>query len=119
MQLEQFIKKEPTTVISHTCYRLCILVSGSLIIDIFNCFTLIMVSCLHLGQNSGKFSSTVSSRILRRVLFPQTGHKIHSHLSTVPPLYLLFLLTTILLMPSNIKMLCVCMRASRRYKQRA
>ena len=30
------------------------------------------------GQYSGKFNSTVSSRILSWVLFPQTGHSIHS-----------------------------------------
>lgn len=85
---------------------------GSLITDIFSCFTLIIVSCLHLGQNSGKFSSTVSPSILTRVLLPQTGHNIHSYLHTLPSLYLIFLLTTIILMPANIKLLCVCMRAS-------
>ena len=31
--------------------------------------TVIMVSCLHFGQNRGKFSSIVSSRIFNRVLF--------------------------------------------------
>lgn len=93
-------------------YRLCVLASGSLITDIFSCFTLIIVSCLHLGQNSGKFSSTVSSRILTRVLLPQNGHNIHSYLHTLPSLYLIFLLTTIILMPANIKLLSVCTRAS-------
>lgn len=83
-------------------YRLCILVSGSLIIDIFSCFTLIIVSCLYLGQNSGKFSSTVSSRILTRVLLQQTGHNIHSYLHTVPSLYPMFLLTTIILIPATL-----------------
>lgn len=58
-------------------YRLCVLVSGSLITDVFNCRTLIKVSCLHFGQNKGKFSSTVSSRIFNRILFLQTGHNIH------------------------------------------
>ena len=41
-------------------------------------FTVISISCLHFGQNSGKFFSTVSERILIRVLFLQTGHNIHS-----------------------------------------
>ena len=86
--------------------------SGSLITDIFSCFTLIIVSCSHLGQNSGKFSSTVSPRILTRVLLPQTGHNIHSYLHTLPSLYLMFLLTPIILMPANIKLLSVCRRAS-------
>jgi hypothetical protein len=80
-------------VISLTCYRLCVLASGSLITDILSCFTLIMVSCLHLGQNSGKFSSTVSTPILTFVLLPQTGHNIHSYLHTRPSPYLMFLLT--------------------------
>lgn len=71
-----------------TCYRLCVLASGSLITDIFSCFTLISVSCLHLGQNSGKFSSTVSPRILTRVLFPQIGHNSHSYLHIVLSLLL-------------------------------
>ena len=58
-------------------YRLCVFASGSLIIDIFNFRIVIIVSCLHFGQNSGKFSSNVSSRILRWVLLSQTGHNIH------------------------------------------
>jgi hypothetical protein len=95
MLLEQFTKKEPTTVISLTCYRLCVLASGSLVTDIFNCFTLIIVSCLHLGQKSGKFSSTVSSRTLTLVLLPQTGHNIHSYLRTLPPLRRFLLLCLI------------------------
>lgn len=89
-------------MISLTCYRLCVLASGSLITDIFSCFTLIIVSCLHLGQNRGKFSSTVSELILIRVLFPQTGHNIHSYLHTLPSPYFMLLLTTIILLPSNI-----------------
>lgn len=60
------------------CYRLCVCASGSLITMVFNSFTLIRVSCLHFGQNRGKFSSTVSMRILIRVLLLQTGHKTHS-----------------------------------------
>ena len=58
------------------CYRLCVYASGSLITDVFSCFTLISVSCLHFGQNSGKFFSSVSSRIRVRVLFPHMGHNI-------------------------------------------
>ena len=58
-------------------YRLCVFASGSLIIDVFSCRTAIRVSCLHFGQNSGKFSSTVSSRTRSRVLLSQTGHNIH------------------------------------------
>ena len=102
-----------------TCYRLCVLASGSLITDIFSCFTLIIVSCLHLGQNSGKFSSTVSSRILTRVLLPQTGHNIHSYVDTLLSLYLNFLLTTIILMPANIKLLCVYRPSLRIYTQQS
>lgn len=71
------IKKEPITMCDFTGYRLCVLASGSLITNIFNCLTLIRVSCLHFGQNRGKFSSIVSSRIFNRVLLPQTGHIIH------------------------------------------
>ena len=100
-------KKEPVTVNNLTCYRLCVLASGSLITDIFSCFTLIIVSCLHLGQNSGKFSSTVSLSILTRVLLPQTGHNIHSYLYILPFLYLMFLLNSIIFMPANIKLFCV------------
>lgn len=59
-------------------YRLCVLASGSWMMDRFSCLTAIKVSCLHLGQYSGKFSRTVSSRIFNRVLLPQKGHKIHS-----------------------------------------
>lgn len=39
--------------------------------------TLISVSCLHFGQNNGKFSSIVSPRIFTRVLLPHTGHNNH------------------------------------------
>lgn len=39
---------------------------------------MIRFSCLHFGQNSGKFLSSVSLRTLFRVLFPQIGHLIHS-----------------------------------------
>ena len=60
------------------CYRLCVLASGSLIMDIFSCRTVTNVSRLHFGQYSGKFSRTVSSLNLIRVLFPHNGHKAHS-----------------------------------------
>ena len=63
------------------CYRLCVCASGSLITVIFKSFTLTRVSCLHLGQNKGKFFNSVSSRILLRVLLPQTGQTIHLLLS--------------------------------------
>ena len=38
----------------------------------------VVISCLHLGQYSGYFSKTVSSLILLRVLFLQTGQSSHS-----------------------------------------
>ena len=68
---------EPITAFWSACYRLCVCASGSWITDILMCFTLISVSCLHFGQNNGKFSSTVSSRNLIRVLLLQTGHSSH------------------------------------------
>ena len=74
------------------CYRLCVLASGSLII-IFPCFILIRVSCLHFGQNNGKFINSVSSRILIRVLLLQIGHNTHNWFSfkkTHLPYYKLF-----------------------------
>lgn len=46
-----------------TGYRLCVYASGSLITVVFCCSILIIVSCLHFGQNNGKFLSTVSLRI--------------------------------------------------------
>ena len=67
-------------------YRLCVFASGSLITDKLNCRIAIIVSCLHFGQYSGKFSSTVSSRIFNRVLFAQVGHNTHSTLSIPSPL---------------------------------
>jgi len=39
---------------------------------------LISISRLHLGQNSGKFLSSMSKRILMRVLLLQEGHNNHS-----------------------------------------
>ena len=46
-------------------------------------------SRLHLGQKSGKLCSTVSSRILTRVLLWQIGHKSHWLLlfTVVPPVH--------------------------------
>lgn len=43
---------------------------------IFLLTTLMRVSCLHLGQNSGKLINTVSEHIFVRVLPWHTGHKI-------------------------------------------
>lgn len=60
------------------CYRLCVLVSGSCTMNRVSCQTALKVSCLHWGQNNGKFSRTVSLRILNHVLLPQKGRKIHS-----------------------------------------
>ena len=50
----------------------------SLITDVIYSFTLMIVSRLHLGQNSGEFSSTVSGRSFILVLPLQTGHKRNS-----------------------------------------
>lgn len=47
------------------------------IVSTFKSFALISVSCLHFGQNRGKFSSIVSGRIFVRVLFPQIGQSTH------------------------------------------
>ena len=58
-------------------YRLYVFAFGSLMTVILNCLTLISVSFLHFGQNSGNFSSTVSSLIFTRVLFLHTGHNNH------------------------------------------
>lgn len=78
-QIIEDIKTEPITYeVFPQCYRLCVLASGSCTMDRFSCRTAIKVSCLHLGQNNGKFSRMVSLRILNRVLLPQTGHNTHS-----------------------------------------
>ena len=74
---------EPITAFLSACYRLCVCASGSLITDILSCFTLISVSCLHFGQNNGKFLSSVSSCNLIRVLLLQTGHSSHSIFKTL------------------------------------
>ena len=93
-QIIENIKTEPITYeVFPQCYRLCVLASGSWIIDRFSCLTAIKVSCLHFGQYSGKFSRTVSSRIFNRVLLPQKGHKIHCSF------LMIFLLSKILRWP--------------------
>ena len=58
-------------------HRLCVLASGTSAVVIFSCFAFINVCLWHLGQNSGKFFSSVSSRICTLVLLPQTGHSIN------------------------------------------
>ena len=81
-------KKEPTTMILILIsYWLCVSASGSVITDKFSFRILINVSCLHLGQNNGKFSRIVSSLILVRVLLLQTGHNIHFLFSIAPSPY--------------------------------
>ena len=42
---------------------------------------------LHFGQNSRKFSKTVSLRICVRVFPPQAGHRIHRAASILRPPY--------------------------------
>ena len=69
---------EPTTTFSSACYRLCVYASSSLIMVILNWFTLIRLSALHFGQNSGKLRSSVSLFTLILVLLLHTGHNIHS-----------------------------------------
>ena len=67
------IKADNPLIIIRNC-RLCVYASGSLLrIVICNCLTEISVSCLHFGQNNGKFSRTESFRIFTRVLLQQTG----------------------------------------------
>lgn len=58
-----------------TNYRLCVSASGSLIIVIFSFCTFTMLVCLHFGQKSGKFLSSVSLLTIILVLFLHTGHK--------------------------------------------
>ena len=87
-------RKEPIIRVPAGCglsaLRLCVC---SLITVILNCFTWIKVSCLHFGQNSGKFLSSVSFRIFNLVLFPQTGHNIQFSLSIFYYSPLILLLT--------------------------
>lgn len=70
-------------------YRLCVLASGTSAFVIFSCFAFINVCLWHLGQNSGKFFSSVSSRICTLVLLPQTGHSMNFSfaLGIFPPTY--------------------------------
>ena len=76
------VKSSPAGELSYytrlTGYRLCVYASGSVITVVLNCFTLIIISRLHFGQYSGKFSSTVLSQILILVLLLQLGHNSHS-----------------------------------------
>jgi len=67
-------------------YRLCVKASGSLIMDIFNFLTFTKLSLLHLGQNKGNLTSSVSSRILTLVLLLHSGQMIHSawHITLSP-----------------------------------
>ena len=71
-------KAEPIICDFSQIYRLCGLAAGSKITIIFKSITFIRFSCLHFGQNKGKFFRIVSFRILSLVLLPQTGHLIHS-----------------------------------------
>ena len=69
-----------------TNYLLCVLASGTTDNRIFISSTSIKHSCLHFGQNTGKFFSEVSARILVRVLHLQKGQCIHPLSSTQNPL---------------------------------
>lgn len=70
-------------------YLTCYLLSDVFIATTFCPVTLMIVSCLHLGQYRGKFSSTVSGRTLIRVLLLQIGHNTHFSFSNAPPPYYL------------------------------
>ena len=48
---------------------------------VLDIYTFTKVSCLHFGQNSGKFVSVVSGLIRVRVLLLQIGHSSHLILS--------------------------------------
>ena len=52
----------------------CVLASGCLV-SMIKFFALIILSCLHLGQNRGKVTNSVSRSICKRVLAPHHGHK--------------------------------------------
>ena len=67
---------------TQTNYRLCVLASGTTDNRIFILSASIKHSCLHLGQNIGKFFSEVSARIFVRVLHLQKGQCIHPLSST-------------------------------------
>ena len=72
------MKTEPTTVeIYLNGGRLCVYASGSVTIVICCFLRSIKVSCLHLGQNSGKCSRIVSILVLTLVLLPQFGQETH------------------------------------------
>ena len=71
-------RAEPMNCDISQIHRLCGLAAGSVMITICRFLTFIKFSCLHFGQNRGKFCSIVSFRILSLVLPPQTGHLIHS-----------------------------------------
>ena len=89
-QIMENIKTEPITYeVLPQRYRLCVLASGSLIIFTIPRFILIKVSCLHFGQNKGKFINSVSFRTLTRVLLLQIGHNIHDCFSTATPPFIL------------------------------
>ena len=64
-------------MISHKFIGSASKASGSLMTVTCKLMASINVSCLHFGQNIGKFLSIVSSRILSLVLLLQTGHKSH------------------------------------------
>lgn len=90
-------EKEPiTTSFILVGYRLCVCAAGSLITVIFICSILMIVSCLHFGQKRGKFFSTVSSRILSRVLLPHIGQFTHWIFSIVPPQFIINFLIEII-----------------------
>ena len=67
---------------TQTNYRLCVLASGTTDNRIFMLSTSIKHSCLHFGQNIGKFFNEVSTRIFVRVLHLQKGQCIHPLSST-------------------------------------
>ena len=71
-------RAEPMNCDISQIHRLCGLAAGSVMITVCRFLTFIKFSCLHFGQNRGKFCSIVSFRILSLVLPPQTGHLIHS-----------------------------------------
>ena len=82
-QIIENIKTEPITYeVFPRCYRLCVLASGSWMMDRFICRMSTSVSCLHFGQNRGKFFNSVSARTFNRVLLLQTGHKTHFSFTT-------------------------------------
>ena len=77
MPLWKWKKIEPTNCDVSQVHRLCVCASGSLIIVILNSSTLISVSCLHFGQNNGRFVNVVSARTFNRVLDLHIGQYIH------------------------------------------